>query len=215
MTSRERQPDAGESSASVPIPERPAAGGMTFNYTGHGPRVLVLGDSLTLAGWSLLYELLTPRYGVLIAAWKGEGYNRGKMSDRFDVSLLPRAAAFLATTNPQVAVIAAGTNDAWFGRSLAGALDAMYETVEVLRGACLIGVTLRENVVDPSYSNEVARALNAAMYMWADEVVDFARIADRPGMLQGDGIHTTPAGTVARARAITAAVERCHCREGT
>ncbi len=188
---------------------------MAFSYTGHGPRVVVLGDSLTLAGWTLLYELLAPRYALLIAAWNGEGYNRGRFSDGVDVSLLPSAAAFIATTDPHVVVIAAGTNDAWFGRSLANALDAMREIVEAFSGACLVGITLRENVADPDYSNDVARALNAAMYAWAHEVVDYAEIADRPGMLQDDGIHTTAAGTDARARAIAAAVERCDCGDPT
>lgn len=50
------------------------------------------------------------------------------------------------------------------------------------------------------------------MRAWANEIVDWATLSHRAGMLMRDAIHTTPAGTAVRANAVIAAVKECSTR---
>ena len=55
------------------------AGQTTDSYTGDGPKVVVLGDSLTVKSWTETYNDLTNDHAVMAAAWDGEGYGGGPL----------------------------------------------------------------------------------------------------------------------------------------
>jgi lysophospholipase L1-like esterase len=196
--------------APLPEPRVGKFGASELTYTGHGPKVAILGDSLTVMGWDQLYDALDHHYAVAITAWLGEGYNPGKFSDALrGPPLIPAAAAKYAATKPSVVVLALGTNDAWNRRSTTEALAAMHALVIGFHGACLVGVTLPEDSHVAGWSNAEAHALNTAMRAWAEQIVDWASLSNKAGVLRFDGIHTTRAGTKLRANAIVAAVQRC------
>ena len=208
----------GESSsprALPPAPKPPAIGKIgqaAKSYTGSGPKVAILGDSLTALEWNDLYDSLDRDHAVEIGAWYGEGYNAGKFSEGLGAALLPATAKGFATSHPAVVVLAIGTNDALYRRSTPQALAAMQTMVAEFRGACMVGVTLPEHSGVKGWSNAEAHTLNVAMRKWADQVVDWASMSTGAGILQADGIHTTAKGTKLRANAIVAAVERCPAR---
>lgn len=188
----------------------PGAGAVEANFIGRGPKLAILGDSLTVLEWKRLYAGLEPHYSVAISAWFGEGYNAGKASAVFGHrAMMPYAAARYARAKPRIVVIALGTNDAWNRRSTAGALAAMRTMVAGFRGACLVGVTVPEHSTVKGWSNAEAHALNIAMRSWADQIVDWEKLSKQAGVLGSDGVHTTPAGTALRARAIIDAVDHC------
>jgi lysophospholipase L1-like esterase len=197
--------------APSPVPPVGKSGASELTYTAHGLKVVILGDSLTVVEWNQLYDALDPHYAVAITAWFGEGYNPGKLSDALGgPPLIPAAAAKYAATKPSVVVLALGTNDALNRRSTTEALATMHTLVIGFHGACLVGVTLPEDSHVAGWSNAEAHALNTAMRAWAKQIVDWASLSTKAGVLRSDGIHTSPAGTKLRANAIVAAVQRCH-----
>jgi lysophospholipase L1-like esterase len=117
------------------IPPVSRIGASATGYTGSGPKVVILGDSLTVMGWHDLYRRLDRDHAVAIVAWWGEGYNPG----RFSIALqAPPLVADVGTktfapTRPDVAVLALGTNDAWERRPTARALATMRAMVGRIR----------------------------------------------------------------------------------
>lgn len=192
------------------VPPVGNAGGIATTYTGSGPKVVILGDSLTVLEWNDLYEGLDSRYSVRIGAWKGEGYNPGPFSVAafHGQAIIPYVAKRWARSHPAIVVIALGTNDALSRHSTSIAISTMDRMVREFRGACMVGITIPENSTVASWSNSEAHALNLAMRSWADQIVHWTPISDRPGILS-DGIHTTPKGTQVRTDAIISAIERC------
>jgi lysophospholipase L1-like esterase len=174
--------------------------------------VAILGDSLTVLGWKQLYDGLDRHYAVRIGAVYGEGYNGGRYSKLFRDVFMLDTAQDVARSHPAIVVLALGTNDALSAGSLAPSLSAMSKMVAAFRPACMVGVTLPEDSPAKGWSASKARALNAAMRLWADQIVDWATLSRRAGMVTDDGIHTTPAGTEVRARALIAAVKKCSAR---
>jgi lysophospholipase L1-like esterase len=192
------------------VPRATEFGGSQRTYIGHGSKVVVLGDSLTASEWYRLYGTLDQDHAVAITALVGEGYDRGTLATKFGPSgSLSFAAARYARMDPQVVVLAIGTNDAWNRRPIAPALAAMHAMVGGFHGACLVGVTLPEHSRVPGWSNAEAHVLNEATRGWADQIVDWASLSTRTGVLASDGIHTTTAGARLRADAIVAAIARC------
>jgi lysophospholipase L1-like esterase len=185
------------------------------HYTGSGPRVVIVGDSLTVLAWRDLYDRLDRRYAVRIGAWVGEGFNPGKLSTGLGMKpILPHVASLYAATKPDIAVLAIGTNDAWGRRSTQKALAAMRRMVEGFHDACLVGVTLPEDSHAARWSNDEASAINRAMRTWADEIVDWATLARRPGVMRADHVHPTEAGTRRRDVEIVRAIDACAHRRG-
>ena len=194
-----------------PPPHGPQ-GELAAKYTGSGPKVAIIGDSLTMLGWDRLYDDLTANFQVRIAAWYGEGYDGGPFSVvlKSPQPILEGAAASIAESKPSIVVLALGTNDVWSQRNTSQAQSTMRAMVDMFPGACMVGVTLPEQSDAQSWSPSEARALNDAMRQWAHVVVDWATLSRRPGMLGSDHLHTTAAGTRLRADAIASAVEKCH-----
>jgi lysophospholipase L1-like esterase len=197
----------------TPAPKAPpvsTSGAFATTYTGHGPKVVILGDSLIVLEWKELYDGLDSRYSVEIGAWFGEGYNPGDFSVALGgPAIIPEVAKTDALSHPAIVVLALGTNDAWSRRSTSIALSTMATMVREFRGACLVGITLPEHSTVAGWSNTEAHTLNIAMRRWADQIVDWATMSARPGNLAADGIHTTHKGTRLRASAIISAIEHC------
>lgn len=211
----------GSPSHLVPPKRSSALGSIATAFTGRGPKVVILGDSLTLASWDDLYDALDGHYEVEIGAWFGEGYAGGPASDglraKFGAKtpLLMRVARRYARAHPAVAVLALGTNDAWRDQPVSRALANMRSMVSEMRPACLVGVTLPAHSIAHGWSEAEADKLNVAMRSWANRIVDWATLSRRPGVLSSDGIHTTPVGTKLHADAIAEAVRNCKQPSGS
>ena len=188
-------------------PKVTALGATATRFTGTGRKVAILGDSLTVAEWNALYDGLDHRHAVAIAAWFGEGYSPGPASRSFGAPLILKAAKTYSRSHPAAVVLALGTNDALTQSS--STFPNMATLVKEFQGACKVGITLPEHSTVAGWSNSTAHTINIAMRQWADQIVDWASISTRPGMVGADGIHTTPEGTEVRAKAIIAAIERC------
>ena len=189
-----------------------AGGTVTSSYTGDGPKVAIIGDSLTARSWKATYDALTNDYSVMVAALVGEGYDGGPISEEVgSPPILPDTADTYAKTHPAVAVLALGTNDAWnSSRDLGRALLQMDAMVKELKPACLVGVTIPESSSAIHWHPDRARALNQAMRSWADEIVDWEKISSEPGMLNPiDHIHATVLGEKRRVAAVADAVRAC------
>jgi lysophospholipase L1-like esterase len=203
----------GCSGGSPPAPPSLAFGGqIARTYTGDGPKVVVLGDSLTVLSWQQTYNDLTSDHAVMAAAWNGEGYDGGPFSDRVGRGgvLMARVAQTYAKTHPDVAVLALGTNDVWnSSRAIGGALLEMAAMVNELKPACLVGVTIPEASAASRWNGAGARVLNHALRAWADRVVDWARISQAPRITGPDHVHPTKQGADRRAAAIASAVRSC------
>lgn len=160
------------------------------------PVVLVVGDSLSASygmppaeGWvALLAERLDDACRVVNASISGDTTSSG-------VSRLPRA---LRVHEPATVVIALGGNDGLRGYPLTELRQNLESMITDAQGAgadvMLVGVTLPPNY-GPSY-----RTGFEAVYdeLAAEHEVPLVRfsiedVADRPGMLQDDGIHPTAA----------------------
>jgi lysophospholipase L1-like esterase len=207
---------AGCSGQTHPAPPPLGVGGqIAQRYTGNGPKIVVLGDSLTVLSWDQTYNDLTGDHAVMAAAWDGEGYGGGPFSDRVGGghALLPAVAQTYAKTHPDVAVLALGTNDVWnSSRDVGSALVEMAAMVNELKPACLVGVTIPETSAAGHWNGADARVLNHAMRVWADRVVDWARISQGPRITRPDHVHPTKQGAKRRAAAIAVAVRSCKSR---
>ena len=192
-------------------PPVPNYGAIATAYVGHGPKVVILGDSLTVLEWNDLYDALDDRYSVEIGAWYGEGYNGGPFSAGalHGHAIIPAAAKGYARSHPAIVVFALGTNDALERHPTSIAISTMATMVREFQGACKVGITIPDDSTVAGWSNTEAHTLNLAMRAWADQIVDWTHMSARPGILTADGIHTTHKGTRVRANAIVSAIERC------
>lgn len=160
------------------------------------PVVLVVGDSLSASygvprpeGWVALLEQRLGEGGrVVNASISGDTTSSG-------LARLPRA---LSVHQPSIVIIGLGGNDGLRGYPLTEMqrnLDAMI-TAATRAGAkvVLIGVT-----IPPNYGPDYRRGFTGVFDALAAEhrlpLVRFAieEVADRPGMLQDDGVHPTAA----------------------
>lgn len=199
---------------SVAVPSKGTSGVIMHTYTGTGPRVVVLGDSLTVGTWDRLYRDLGQDHAVKIAARFGEGFDGGSFSDAFGRPVMVDAAAEYAADQPAVAVIALGTNTAWHNSARADDIDlALANEATAVAGfgaACLVRVTLPTASTAPGWDPAVAERLNASSAAWTDRTVDWAgTVAARPELLDAGGVHATPEGYRVRAKMIAAAVRSC------
>ena len=161
------------------------------------PRVvLVVGDSLSAAygvaqaeSWvALLADRLGDEYRVVNASISGDTTSSG-------AARLPRA---LRVHAPAFVIVGLGGNDGLRGYPLAEVRKNLATMLDHARSAgahtVLVGVSL-----PPNYGPEYRRGF-AALYdeLAAEYDVPLVRfsiedVADRPGMLQDDGIHPTAA----------------------
>lgn len=180
-------------------------------YYGDGPRVVVLGDSITNSVHDRLHAELADR-SARIASVSGEAFVGGPATyaaGRPTPFMVERAAA-LARTDPAVAVVALGTNDAlqpaFARRDSTGELDRVFRSFD---RACTVGVLIAPAAPgSPAYDEEKAAVLNQRIRARSDVVVDW-RLHPRPGDLRPDDIHLTDQGQRAYARAVAAGVRAC------
>lgn len=213
------------STTSRPPEERPARPGSTTTtsappavsggfliedgHTGEGPRVAVLGDSLTVQGHEELRAAL-PDVALRIAAVRGEGFASGGYSQRRGETIMRDAAADIGATAPDVAVVALGTNDAWTpDGTLPEALQALDTIVADLGDACLVVVLVDPAAPAEDFDTAAAAEINARLEAVADEVVDWGAVAVEPGVLSDDGIHPTVAGQERWAEVVAEGVRAC------
>lgn len=185
-----------------------AFGEVEQDYTGTGPKVVVLGDSIMVATAPELRDAL-PDHAVKVAAVRGEGLAGGPLSKVVGGSMTDVADSY-ASDDPEVAVIELGTNDAWLtDLALDAAVDAIEHMASAFDDACLVVVTVTERSTADGYDRAEARQINRHLLEAADEVVDWDEIGAAGGNLLDDGIHPTPAGTRALAAAVADAVASC------
>jgi lysophospholipase L1-like esterase len=161
--------------------------------------VLDLGDSLSVGTAPYLRQQL-PRYRI------ERFHDVGLHAD--DAAELVRA---VGSGLPRVLVVSAGTNDdprivSAFSRAVSGILAAAG------RERCVVWPTIARPPAAGSTYAGLNRALVRADRRHANLVlVDWVGMVRRhPGWLSKDGVHVSPAGYRARARAIAAAVKvRC------
>ena len=160
------------------------------------PVVLVVGDSLSASygmppaeGWvALLSERVGDACRVVNASISGDTTSSG-------AARLPRA---LRVHQPATVVLALGGNDGLRGyplTELRANLESMIEDAEAAGAdVVLVGVTLPPNY-GPAYRTGFTEVYDDLAARHDAPLVRFSieDVADRPGMLQDDGIHPTAA----------------------
>ena len=179
-------------------------------FSGTGLRVVMLGDSITAVSRPELHQALSD-HAVKIAAVWGEGFGGGPISRAANDEGMRRHARVYAADQPEVAVLALGTNDAWNpDLTLSAALEGLGEMVRAFEGSRLVGVTVTERATADGYDAEVARAINAAVEAAVDEVAEWGRACESDrNTFPDDGIHPTPDGSALLAALVADAVARC------
>jgi lysophospholipase L1-like esterase len=178
-------------------------------YHGAGRKVVVLGDSLTNAAHDELHRGFDRRgHQALIVSGNGEGFAGGPWTDGFGVPepWLLQEAERTAALDPQVAVIALGTNDAWLpSLPLDESLAALDEVFRAYERTCTVAVLIAEVTTASGYDEAEAVAINRALESRADVVVDWRLSGDAD--VGADGIHLTDSG--AMVDAIVEGTQRC------
>lgn len=163
--------------------------------TGDGSRSLVMiGDSLAVAT-AIDLPVALPDHVVVTDAQGGRVTGLGLQ-------------AFRNLTDP-VSVLAFSlfTNDD--PSNVAGFEAAVRETVDRGLAPCVVWATIHSPGGDFSAVNDELHAL-AGEYGAKLQVVEWAQMVDDdPSLLAADGLHPSPAGALARARAYADAVKRC------
>lgn len=186
---------AGAGSAlAAPPPDLPPASATTQSAIGH---VLMVGDSLSVGtGPYLEKELHGPNVRV-----------NGEVSRSSGAGLEILRAEL--KRGDDVVVFDLGTND---DPSIPESLLADFEQARQLIGdRCMIVATLNR----PDYNGVSINGMNAMInrFAAADPTVQVVgwheAIKGNPELVEGDGVHTTPAGYAARAKLMTEAIAAC------
>lgn len=178
-------------------------------YSGRGPRVLVIGDSISVAGSASLRRHLT-NVSLKVQAWRGEGMSGGPFSHAFGQKIVRDVGDREAPNHPSVVVIAIGTNDAWNPKLGLTAYAAGWERLQrQFASSCIVGVTVTERSTAPRYDRGEARAINRLIRRDSDVVADWGRIGNRAPYLTSDEIHPTVAGRERHGQVVAGAVRTC------
>ena len=190
-------------------PDTPDMGEIEQVFTGTGPEVVILGDSVTAISRPWVRRELAGRSLKIAALW-GEGLGGGPISDAVGYPIMTTTAATYGPGAPAVAVIELGTNDCWRADlSLAGALDGLRTIVASFPATKLVGVTITERAMAPSYDRGGAAAINDAIRHAVDVVVEWGPRSVSDGFLDpSDLIHPTPEGSEFFASLVAEGVDR-------
>jgi lysophospholipase L1-like esterase len=183
-------------------------GEIESEYSGSGPTVVVLGDSIADQSRRELHRVLDPHYRTKIAAVWGEGFDSGPLSDAVAEgrAVMLEAAAEYARDTPTTVVIALGTNDAWNPRLELDAAEAgMAQMVGEFPRSCIVGVEVNEWSKAENYDASEARALNEQLRVLVDVVVPALQRSD----VSDDMIHPKAEGKMVFARAVRSGVQQC------
>ena len=199
------------SNDSAPIPGDGTFGAVEEEWTGEGgPTVVVLGDSIVHQTRDALHQALGG-YRVRIAAGVGEGWSGGPISEGEGTHVMADVARSYAELDPDIVVLALGTNDALQpGLTLDAALESMRSIVDELGGACIVGVRVSTLATASGFDPNEARAIDDALAQLADETVDIEPVAATG--FEPDGVHPRPDAYGAYAQVIADAVGRCAAR---
>lgn len=200
-----------EGDGGEPQPPRSDIGSVDAGYTGSGPRVLVLGDSITHSSRAQIAARLQG-HAVRVGAVVGEGLAPGPWSEALGRGGMVEVAEGMAGDDPDVVVIALGTNDAWNPNlTLPSAEAGLRRLVELFPHSCLVTVAIVESPAADGYDGDEARAINRLLAGVADVVVPWGARAEAAGSryLSDDGIHLTPEGQEMFADLVGEAVESC------
>jgi lysophospholipase L1-like esterase len=178
------------------------------SFTGSGPTVVILGDSLVVQARDRLHELLDTDHSTKIAAYVGEGLGGGSFTAALgaDEPAMQTIAADYEADGADVLVLALGTNDAW--RPELGVDDAVAGIDEIVArfpGACVVGVEVNPWSEAPSYDPAEADAITVALAEVADVMVPSLT----PEQTADDQIHPNDDGREALASGIADAVRGC------
>ena len=164
------------------------------------PSILVFGDSIS-AGYGIAVE--RGWVSLLAARLRKEGYGfrvvNASVSGETTTGGRGRLARALRTQDPAVVIIELGGNDGLRGLPLAtslGNLDAMVAmAAEGGRKVLLLGMQMPPNYGE-RYTKEFAAAFPEAARRHHAALVPFllAGVADRPGLMQADGLHPNELG---------------------
>lgn len=181
-------------------------GCVEVSYTGEGPTVAVLGDSITHLSRDHIHRALG-HDAVKLAGMRG-----------ITIEAAQRIADGYASDAPDVVVIDLDTNDAWTGvplDTIYAGLDTMFNKFS---GSCIVAVTLTEyGTQTPTqagnvYSVPTAASVNAWLRQRPDvHVVEWSNAAgsDVSRYLDNDGIHPSEEGKRLLADLISEAVDSC------
>lgn len=174
------------------------------DYAGSGPKVAVIGDSITHQSRFALHDALVGhavRVSGLVGITTAEP---GLVVTEF------------AESSPAVLVLNLGTNDITQGRSIDAALADYDAILARFPDACTVGVTITTHgsteptdPPGPEWSSALAEAFNAAIPARVDAVADWAGALDPAVDLTPGGIHPTEAGREHLAEVVSQAVDRC------
>lgn len=177
-------------------------------FSGSGPTVVILGDSLVVQTRDQLHELLDADHATKIAAYVGEGFGGGSFTAALgaDEPAMQGVAADYEADGADVLVLALGTNDAWLPElGVDDAVAGIEEIVARFPGACIVGVEVNPWSEAPGYEPAEADAITAALEGVADVMVPSLT----PDQTDADQIHPNADGREALASGIAEAVGDC------
>jgi lysophospholipase L1-like esterase len=177
-------------------------------FSGSGPAVVILGDSLVVEVRDRLHELLDPDNRTKIAAFIGEGFAGGPLSavlETAEPTMLDVAARY-ADDGADVVVLALGTNDALQPElGVTDAVAGLREIVGRFPDACVVGVEVNPWSAAEGYETLEAASINAELQAVADVMVESLT----PAQTGDDQIHPNAAGREALANGIADSVRQC------
>lgn len=179
------------------------------DYTGEGPKVVVLGDTiLHQARQDLRAEL--EDHAVKVGAVVAEGLSGGPVSaESPDADMLTVARAY-AADRPEVAVVGLGTYDVVNpDGSVEEAEARVDEIAATFADSCLVVVTITERGAGPDYDVAEAARINARLRSVADAVADWQVQGVYRGLRDQGGIVPTEDGRRRLAELVAEAVEDC------
>lgn len=200
---------------SVVAPDPPSSpgGDIEREWYGTGPKVAILGDSLTVQARPHLRELAGGSYALKIGALYGEGVSGGALSINLPEPIMPAVIDQYAEDPPDVVVLALGTNDVWQRQiGLASFEREWHSATRSFPDACIVGVTATETDEAWMYDPDEARQINRVIRRTVDVVVDWSSRGSSDRYTDTDHIHLTAEGRAHFAELVMAGVDRCAAR---
>lgn len=196
----------------APPPPRPDSPGGDIEHAwyGSGPRVAVLGDSLTVQARRHLRWFVAGEFALKVGALFGEGMSGGLLSDNIGSPIMQAVVDEYAADPPDVVVLALGTNDVWqAGLGPVAFEQAWHHATRQFPDACIVGVTVTETDQAARYDPDDARQVNRVIRRTADVVADWAERGRAERFTGSDHIHLSEPGRQHFAELVVAGIRDC------